>query len=425
MKRAPHTLVLALFATILPAQQPPDPAELLTKARAQVVARAKRLPDYVCVQTVDRQYFRHAVTRSTPRDCAAIMALRRDNPRDFPLFATDRLRLEVKVSRGMEIGTWAGSSQFDSRSIFDLIGGGAYGTGALGTFLGDIFENGKATYSFIGAGGTGAAKLAAYGYQVPEDASHYQIKAGAKWVPTAFHGAFWIDPDSLDLKRLMVNATDLPAETKGCEAATTVEYDKVPVGTGEFLLPQRSSMRMVLTDATETLANSVYSGCREYHGEATIHFDAAAAENGTQATTSSTPPIPSGRSLSLALTAPIDTDTAAAGDIVTARLRKAVRISKELQAPAGATVQLRLVQMRHVLDNPSGFVLSLLAERLEWQGISLPLYASIDRTGEGFSGLLPAKWNAPLVASFAFETSKNRHIVPAGYQMNWITVPQQ
>jgi hypothetical protein len=41
------------------AQKPSDPAELLAKARDLVIARAKRLPNYVCVQTVDRQYFKY------------------------------------------------------------------------------------------------------------------------------------------------------------------------------------------------------------------------------------------------------------------------------------------------------------------------------------------------------------------------------
>jgi len=57
------------------------------------------------------------------------------------LESSDRLRLVLKVSAGLEIGSWA-DSQFTVRNIFDLIGGGPYGTGMLGALITDIFVNG-------------------------------------------------------------------------------------------------------------------------------------------------------------------------------------------------------------------------------------------------------------------------------------------
>src|ERR1022692_426878 len=264
------------------------------------------MPDYTCVQTVDRQYFKHPYRQLPPSSCAQIAAFNKENPLALVLESTDRLRLELKVSHGMEIGAWAGDSQLGSRSIFDLAGGGAYGTGTLGTFFGDIFERGGAIYNYMGETTAGGLKLAAYGYRVPVGSSHYQIKTGSGWTPTGFSGVFWIGADSLDLRRLKVDANELPQETDGCEAETTVEYRKVKVGTGEFLLPLRSSMRVVMTDATETLNTAVYSGCREYHGDATIRFEAAAVGGEVQAAAAPASPLPAGMSLSLALTSPIE-----------------------------------------------------------------------------------------------------------------------
>ena len=140
--------LLAAATVALLAQQPSDPRELLAQAREVIVARARRLPDYTCVQTVDRQYYRPLRRRFPRPSCAQIAAVNRDRPNDLVLLATDRLRLELKVSHGQEIGAWARSSQFSSRSIFELIGGGAYGTGTLGGFLTDIFKDGGATYQY-------------------------------------------------------------------------------------------------------------------------------------------------------------------------------------------------------------------------------------------------------------------------------------
>jgi hypothetical protein len=181
-------------------------------------------------------------------------------------------------------------------------------------------------------------------------------------------------------------------------------------------------MRMVMTDATETRTTAVYSGCREYHGEATIRFDNAPAAGEVKAAAVPSGPLPAGLSLSLALTSPIDTDTAAAGDIVTARLRKPVHIAKEVLVPVGATVEGRIVQMQHWLEKPRRFTVCLMLEKLEVRGVATPLYAKLSREDESRGVHLPPWGQSPLAAALVFTTDKTRHIVPAGYQTNWVTV---
>lgn len=412
--------LLVAVTTVLLAQEPPDPTELLAEVRESVVARAKRLPDYVCVQKVNRQYFKYPQPRFALHSCAQITAFSKENPLDLVLQSTDRLRLELKVSQGTEIGTWAGASQFSSRSVFDLIGGGAYGTGILGNFLTDIFQNDGPTYKYVGEETAGGIKLTSYSYRVPRLSSHYLIKTGSDWTQTGFDGVFSIDSNSLDLRRLVVDANEMPPETGACEVVTTVDYQRVKVGAGEFLLPIRSSMRMVAMDATESQTSAIYSGCREYHGEATIRFDDGEAPGDVQGAADPRAPLPAGLSLSLALTSPIDTDTAA--DIVTARLRGPVRLSKEVLAPAGATVVGRIVQMRHWIEKPPHFTISLMLEKLEVGGVATPLYARRQPVGESTSIVLPPLGQSRLVAAFVFPANQSRYIVPAGYQMNWVTV---
>jgi hypothetical protein len=422
-------LCLSAAVTIaLLAQHPSDPTELLAKARDLAIARAKRLPDYVCVQTVDRQYFKylHSVKhlawpgqQNAPPSCAEIAAFDTQNPRDLVLQSTDRLRLDLKVSEGTEIATWAGASQFTSRSVFDLDGGGTYETGIMGTFLGDILENG--TYRYKGEESAGDSKLAAYEYRVPLLSSHYRFRTGSGWTPTAYNGVFWVDPDSLEIRRLMLDANEMPPETGGCEANTTIEYQAVKVGAGEFLLPVRSSMRMVRMDGSETRSTAVYSGCRQYRGESTIRFDDAAAPTDVHAAAPGEP-LPAGITLSLALASPIDTDTAAAGDVFTARLREPGRTSKGVLVPAGAAVGGRIVGMQHSLIPPQQFTISVMLEKLELQGMTAPLFARLSWQAGSTGISLPPLGQSPLVATLVFTTNGSRHIVRAGYQMNWITV---
>jgi len=422
-------VLLAAMTAVLLAQQPPDPAELLARARDLVMARAKRLPNYVCVQTVDRQHFKvlqrvkrleGAAQPGAPLSCAEIAAFDKEKSSDMVLLSSDRLRLDLKVSGETEIGTWPGASQFGSRSVFDLIGGGTYETGTMGTFLADIFQNGA--YRYTGEETDDGIKLAAYEYRVPLQSSHYRFHNASDWVPTAFFGGFWIDADSLEVRRLTMDANEMPPEAGGCEAITTVEYRAVKVGAGEFVLPVRSSMRMVKTDGTETRTTAVYSGCREYHGEASIRFDDTAAPSGAQAAAAPASPLPAGIPLSLALTSAIDTDTAASGDVFTARLREPARNLKEVLIPAGATVEGRIVQMQHLLIWPPQFNISLMLEKIEVNGVATPLFArpSWEAGSTGIS--LGPLGQSPLVAALVFTTKSSRHVLRAGYQTNWVTV---
>jgi hypothetical protein len=135
-------------------------------------------------------------------------------------------------------------------------------------------------------------------------------------------------------------------------------------------------------------------------------------------------PLTAGVHLSLALTEPIDTDTAAAGDIVRAKLRSQLRDpkSKAILARAGAGVQGRIVDVEHWLEEPRYFKISIMLEKLEEDGASRPLFAEIDRGHGPAAVVLPPVGQSALVAAFRFPTEKERHLVPAGYQMNWVTV---
>ena len=194
------------------------------------------------------------------------------NADSLQLYLTDRLHLDVKVSHGNEIGSWAGASQFDSRSIFDLVGTGPFGTGALGTFLTDIFAEGSASFEYDGQKPARGGELYEYQFRVPLGASHYSVEVGRDWHAVAYEGLVRVDPLSFDLKYLLVRVSELPPESEACEAVTSVDYDRVQIGSRNFLLPQRSRLRILMTDSTENDITTTYAACREYHGEATIRF---------------------------------------------------------------------------------------------------------------------------------------------------------
>jgi hypothetical protein len=140
-----------------------------------------------------------------------------------------------------------------------------------------------------------------------------------------------------------------------------------------------------------------------------------------------------------AFTAPIDTDTAAAGDVVVAKVRKAVRDprSKGMLIPAGVTVHGRIIEMRHWLAAPAYFLIAILLETVDIDGVSSPFYAQLDRPDEymdeqrtksgfhppGVAIILPPAGRSTSVGSFVFRTTNRRYVVPSNYESNWTTIP--
>ena len=416
-----------------------DPEEVLAQARDRVIERTDRLPNYTCVQTVDRKYLKRTKPELPAPSCDQMSAERTKRSYLLKVEATDRLRLDVKVSAGDEIGSWAGASHFEEGNIGRLVKG-PFGTGPFGTFLGDIFTIPSVRFSFVGEEPVDGAKLFRYHFQVPRESSHYMVEAGKDWRVTGYDGAAWIDPDSFELRRLLIRTNELPEETHACEATTTVEYASMRMGAGDFLLPRHSKLHFLMRDTTESEISTTYSSCREFLGEAKL-VDHPSVTNAEQARAPRAPiSIPAGLSLSLALAEPIDTDTAAAGDAVVAQVSKPVRDPKSgvVVIPAGSKVRGRIVRMEHWQDSPRYFVIALLLETIEVNDIESPFYASLKPNeeeralGKETSGLvargqpifLRPRGQSRLVANLVFASAGKRYVMPRGYETKWTTVPE-
>jgi len=430
-------LILAVAAAAC-AQPHRDPAEVLARARDKLLDRADRIPNYICVETVNRSYLKDADARSWPASCDQIMGAKKKGKYRLRVEATDRLRLDVKISDGEEIGAWAGAHRFDSRSIMEFAGGGPFGTGPLGTLIEDIFLSRATDFQFHREEVLNRTALFKFSYHVALEFSHYRVKALNGWVPTSYSGELWIEPESFELRRLTAGSSELPPETLACVADMDVIYERERIGARDFLLPHRSELHFVMRDSTETHSVTTYSDCREYHAESTVRFDESPPMEpvGKGSTVVAAPALPAGLRVRLALETPIDTDIASAGDVFTAKVLKAVRgeHSKETIIPPGAAVRGRIVGLQHFFGSWPYFQIAMRPQSIDIAGVELAFYAMRDRNAEfearelaGLSGhrlpiWLPPAGQPPNVGAFFFPTWKGRFIVPRGQESDWITI---
>jgi len=444
MRASIVSATLLCLALATSAQTPPNPEQVLAKARDNILDRTERLPNYTCVQTVDRKYFKLKNPQSPVLSCDDMSAKRNKKNNLLYLEATDRLRLDVKVSGGTEIGSWAGASHSGDGNVMKLIKG-PFGTGAFGTLLTDIFTGSSVSFYFDGEESVDSLKLFRYRYEVSRESSHYMIHTGNDWAFTAYDGAVWIDPNSLELRRLVMRTSELPKETGAGESTTTVEYASTRIGTGDFLLPQHSDLHFLMRDNTESDVATIYSACHQFHVDANLIPDPGAvpAESPAARAPSS---IPAGLVLTLKLAEPIDTDTAAAGDVVAATVSDVGRLDRKSKkiVPAeesviqkGSPVRGRIVLLLHLLDLPRSFVIAIQIETVEINGIPSPLFAFRPQDSEPWTVtkvtlehryrarpiFFPPRGQTALVCDFSFFTNAEHYVMPRGYESQWTTVP--
>src|SRR5689334_1179660 len=101
---------------------------LLEKIRIQMIDNLMHLPNYTCLQTIER-------TR------------RRAPARRFEL--VDMIRLEVALVNGHELFSWPGAGKFDDKEIADLVPGGAIGNGNFALHAKSVFQ-GNPRYRYAG-----------------------------------------------------------------------------------------------------------------------------------------------------------------------------------------------------------------------------------------------------------------------------------
>jgi hypothetical protein len=424
-------VLFALLLAIPAVAEEYDPTEVLIRLRDQVLAHGVRIPNYICVETIARDYYEPAA-QPVPKSCDSILARRKtDNfPALLRLATTDRLRLDVALAEGREIYSWAGARKFEEGEIDELIPDGAMGTGPFAAMLLGVFQGRVPRFTYEGENALDLRLVFEYSFRVSREESRYRVKAGTEWVHTAYTGMLWVDVKTAELVRLAVRTDELPPATGSCENHTTLDYGMVQLGKIEYLLPKSTRQRFIGRDGAEMENHLSFASCREYRGESTVSFGGGIADLATPAgprrvAAASFPP---GLPVTVELASTIHSNRAAAGDVIHGRLSKSIGSV----VPAGTALEGRLmrVELRH--GSRPQVVMALRWETIEVDGIRAPIallpkrsIADLkigDRVGLNRRGveieLPPASDSLHGVYRFP----GREVVVEAGYRTEWTTV---
>ena len=417
-------LLLWLGPLLVSARQ--NPGDVLTGLRERVLQTVDRLPRYVCTETIDRS--EREPNKSFEASCVDLL---KGNYRGvkLQLASSDRLRLDVAFSNNQEMYSWTGANHFHEKGLFDLVGYGPISNGGFASFFTAIFRTDKADLSFDKEVTKEGRKLYQFQFQVPLERSHYSLGSALARGLTAYEGSFLVDPATFDLIQLMVRTHSPPTITGVCEASTILDYRRVHLNNGDFLLPLETRLRIMDESGQESNVRTVFSGCHEFLSRSTLIFEPSPEDRpqSLKETTRQKPSVlPSQLPFTVALTQDINTGTAAAGDPISAKLTTPIRNRKsQTLVRPGAALTGRIIRLERVYRREPHLQMFIKLEEIDADGVRIPLYAREYRS-EGGRSVVPLRvFGRGNYGIYRFKGVKPDYVIKRGFKTHWITMPPE
>lgn len=327
MARALPLWTLPVLLAAQPQYEPLKPLSpetiLLGRIQNVVSETLARLPDFTCVETIERSQ-------------------RAPGSRRYQFL--DNIRLEVALVEGKELYAWPGAPRFEERDLRDMVGGGAIGTGDFALHAKSIYLGGAAQFDYQGVEEIGPRKAHKFHYRVPLASSRYLVRIEKAEGPVGYQGSVWNDAATLEMVRIEINIDEVPPYLPLKAGRKTIDYARVGIGGAPYVLPASVEMVLVGLNGGESRNRAVFSGCRQYTGESRL----LAGEPPPDAAPPAPPVIwslPQDLDVHMRLAQTLDLAHAAMGDPVVFEVTKDAARAGSLWLPRGARVTLRLDQV--------------------------------------------------------------------------------
>ncbi len=319
-------IFLLVFCSPLAAQQDAGRAAVLEPIKERVVNHLRALPNYTCAVLIERSG-------------------RKSARRSFENI--DRIRLEVGYVGGSEVYGWPGGDKIAQDDLRELVGG-TITDGDFALITRAVFAGPGVVFRNIHRADAGGRAVVSGEFTASREGSQWVLAVGRRVAPVGYTGSFQVDAGSFQLIDLRMTAEHIPREFGYREIARTLEFQQVRIGSHEFLLPSRAELSTVARDGQETKNETRFTNCHEFTAESVISFDAPSQEAELEAAHQapvSTADLPDEFEAYLELESPIDSDTSAVGDPITARLVQDITGKGGMKIPKGAILHGRISRL--------------------------------------------------------------------------------
>jgi VWFA-related protein len=225
-----HTRRLVITSLPVGSVSPPTADELeaiVSAARKRALDYSKALPNFVCVEVTSRSVDQSGTGNWKHRDSIAELLTYHDNQETRSTIEVNGKRSSLKRT---EMNTnWPTS------------------IGEFGALLNLLFSpSSKAKFEWKEAGTLGdeSGALQVLTYRVSHENATLDLNEGNNTIGVGFHGLVYIDVTTAGVRRITVEADDLPRTFSMHAAAMSVDYDYVSISGRDYLLPVHSTVSL-------------------------------------------------------------------------------------------------------------------------------------------------------------------------------------
>jgi hypothetical protein len=331
--------------------------DVLTLARAMNTNRdlLKRLPLYTCLETIER-------TRPRMRG---------------RMSAGDVVQVDVGVGNGSEMYSWPGDTSFSSLDLPHLVMHGLLSTGMFSGFAHNLFVGDQGIVKLTGKDMMQGHDAFRFTYLIPSLVNRWVINWDGKSGKLQETGEFWVDAQDYHLMRLQVDAQEIPPQMLLTSISLVMDYGIVQSDSDKTLLAMGGTLTAVENSGKVYHNGVAFSHCHVFAAESKMSANDADIAAALTRYKEKEGLLPAGLNLRVALAEPVVAKNARVGDSIGARLELAVRLSPELEIPAGALLKGRIRQFSKVDDPPNTYQVGIAFSELEWGKRSYRFFAEL------------------------------------------------
>lgn len=150
---------------------------------------------------------------------------------------------------------------------------GAWSTGQFGADVRNLFDtSNKVSFQFVDESEIDGRRVLTFQYQVPQQKiPSWRLRVKDQMVAPPYHGQLWIDEEKGLLRRLEVEATEIPLDFPMSSADLQIDYTDVAFDDGtSFVLPVKSEVNVA--NRHWAVARNVleFSNCHKFRATAHI-----------------------------------------------------------------------------------------------------------------------------------------------------------
>lgn len=222
---------------------------LIDRARLKAAEFTDKLPNFICDQVIRRHTSGALKDRWKLRDTVTVEVMFVDGKEDY--------RNAKRNGKPVE---WMATQQT-----------GAWSEGEYGRTLAHVMSPGIAEFTPGKNDTIDGVETEIHNYVVPLKRSGWTLSFGGQTMRPKFRGRVWIDPADLVVRRLEMDAIELPVSFPIDHAEMTVDFGRVKIGDAWYVLPVRSANLACFRGESQCSKNEIeFRNYRKFSAESTI-----------------------------------------------------------------------------------------------------------------------------------------------------------